>query len=66
MWQNTIVGLCVLAAVFFVARQWVPGLGKKSSGCGSCNGCSSSGNSTSSSSSSSADDCGNSAEKGPY
>ncbi|AKO53492.1 hypothetical protein ABA45_14575 [Marinobacter psychrophilus] len=62
MWQNIIVGLCVLAAVVFVARRWIPGLGKKSSGCGSCNGCSSSG----SSGSSSADGCGNSAEKGPH
>lgn len=40
MWQNIIVGICVLAAVFFVARQWLPGLGKKSSTCGGCNGCS--------------------------
>lgn len=55
MWQNIIVGLCVLAAVVFVARQWIPGLGKKSSDCGGCNG---------SSSSSSADSCRNSAEKG--
>ncbi|SHK05264.1 Virus attachment protein p12 family protein [Marinobacter antarcticus] len=42
MWQDIIVGICVLAAVFFVARQWIPGLGKKPSGCGGCNGCSSS------------------------
>ncbi|MCL1482336.1 MULTISPECIES: FeoB-associated Cys-rich membrane protein [unclassified Marinobacter] len=54
MWQNIIVGLCVLAAVVFVARQWIPGLGKKSSDCGGCNGCSSS---------SSDDGCRNPAEK---
>lgn len=37
MWQEIIVGICVLAAAYFVLRQWLPFGNKKSSGCGSCN-----------------------------
>lgn len=37
-WQEVIVGFCVLAAVFFLARRWLfPGA--KKSGCGSCSAC---------------------------
>jgi len=40
MWQEVIVGLCILAAVIYLARQWLPILGKKpASGCGGCGGC---------------------------
>ncbi|MBU2952684.1 FeoB-associated Cys-rich membrane protein [Marinobacter sp. F3R08] len=52
MWQDIIVGACVLAAVVFLVRQWLPGMSKKTSGCGGCNGCSSAGG-----------DCGKSADK---
>ena len=38
MWQEIIVGLCVLAAGIFLVRHWLfPG--KKSSNCGGCNNC---------------------------
>ena len=40
MWQEIIVALCVLAATYFVARQWLPIGKKKSSDCGGCAGCS--------------------------
>lgn len=36
MWQEIIVGMCVLAAAYFVLRQWLPMGKKKSSGCGGC------------------------------
>lgn len=40
MWQEIIVGLCVLGALIFLARRWLPGGKKKAgdcgSGCGSC------------------------------
>jgi hypothetical protein len=39
MWQEIIVGICVLAAAIFVLRQWFPFSRKKSSGCGGCSGC---------------------------
>ncbi len=39
MWQEIIVGLCVLAALAFLLRRWL--FGRKASGsCGSCSGCS--------------------------
>lgn len=38
MWQEIIVGICVLGAVVFLLRRWViPG--KKSAACGGCGGC---------------------------
>lgn len=49
MWQEILVGICVLAASYFVLRQWLPIGGKKSSGCGSCGTGSSSCTSTGSS-----------------
>ncbi|MES2674217.1 MAG: FeoB-associated Cys-rich membrane protein [Pseudomonadota bacterium] len=43
MWQEIIVGICVLGAAYFVLRQWLP-VGKKSStscgGCGTAKSCS--------------------------
>ena len=42
MWQEVIVGICVLAAAYFVLRQWLPFGNKKSSGCGGCSNTSSS------------------------
>ncbi len=37
-WQEVIVGLCVLAAVYFLARRWLfPA--KKSAACGGCSSC---------------------------
>lgn len=36
MWQEIIVGTCVLAAAYFVLRQWLPIGKKKTGGCGSC------------------------------
>jgi hypothetical protein len=36
MWQEIIVGICVLAAAYFVLRQWLPMGKKKTSGCGGC------------------------------
>ena len=39
MWQEIIVGICVLAAAYFVLRQWLPTDTKKSSSCGGCSGC---------------------------
>jgi hypothetical protein len=54
MWQEIIVGLCVIAAVVFLARRWLPFFNKKTAGCDTgCGGCAS----TSTSS------CSNSAEK---
>lgn len=37
MWQEIIVGICVLAAVLFLLRQW---FFKKNAACGGCNNCS--------------------------
>ncbi|OZY86352.1 hypothetical protein CBP51_04810 [Cellvibrio mixtus] len=39
MWQEIIVGVCVLAAVIFLARRWIFPSAKKSAGCGGCGGC---------------------------
>lgn len=40
MWQEIIVGLCVLAAVVFLAKRWLPVFKSSKvgcdSGCGSC------------------------------
>ena len=36
-WQELIVGLCVLAAVIFLARRWF--FSPKKTGCGGCGGC---------------------------
>jgi hypothetical protein len=39
MWQEIIVALCVVAAAYFVLRQWLP-IGKKNTAsCGGCGGC---------------------------
>lgn len=38
MWQEIIVGICVLGAALFLLRRWVFA-GKKSSACGGCGGC---------------------------
>jgi hypothetical protein len=37
MWQEMIVAICVIAAAFFLLRQWLPS--KNSSNCGGCGGC---------------------------
>lgn len=39
MWQEAIVGVCVIAAVYFLARRWIFPSAKKAAGCGSCGGC---------------------------
>jgi hypothetical protein len=40
MWQEIIVGLCVLGALVFLLRRWLPGGQRKSASCGSgCGGC---------------------------
>lgn len=40
MWQEIIVGLCVLGALVFLLRRWLPGGQRKAAGCGSaCGGC---------------------------
>ncbi len=44
MWQEIIVGLCVLLALIYLLHQWLPGLGKKSGDCGGCSGCATSSN----------------------
>lgn len=42
MWQEMIVGLCVIGALVFLVRRWLPIGKKKSAGCGSgCGGCAS-------------------------
>jgi hypothetical protein len=42
MWQEIIVGVCVLAAGFFLLRRWLPVGKKKAAGCDSgCGGCAS-------------------------
>jgi hypothetical protein len=38
MWQEIIVGLCVLAATVFLIRQWLWPT-RKNTSCGGCNGC---------------------------
>jgi len=38
MWQEIIVGICVLAALVFLLRRWWP-FGKNKSSCGSCGSC---------------------------
>jgi hypothetical protein len=37
MWQEIIVAICVIAAAYFLVRQWLPS--KNSSSCGGCGGC---------------------------
>lgn len=40
MWQEIIVGLCVIIAFAFLARRWLPFFKKKSAGCDTgCGGC---------------------------
>lgn len=40
MWQEIIVGLCVLGALVFLVRRWLPGTNQKNGGCGSgCGSC---------------------------
>ncbi len=39
MWQEIIVGLCVLLAVIFLIRRWFFSSTKKSAACGGCGGC---------------------------
>lgn len=39
MWQELIVGICVLAAVIYLARRWLFPSAKKSAACGGCGGC---------------------------
>jgi hypothetical protein len=42
MWQEIIVGLCVIGALVFLVRRWLPMGKKKSAGCDSgCSGCAS-------------------------
>ncbi len=38
-WQETIVGICVIAAVVFLIRRWLFPSAKKSAACGGCGGC---------------------------
>jgi hypothetical protein len=38
MWQEIIVGICVLAAAVFLLRHWL-GAGKKATACGGCSNC---------------------------
>ena len=55
MWQEIIVGLCVLAAAVFLVRRWLPAFSaKNSSACGGCGGCDT------------AKSCSNPAEKGTH
>ena len=55
MWQEVIVGLCVLAAAVFLVRRWLPAFtNKNSSACGGCGGCDT------------AKSCSNPAEKGTH
>jgi hypothetical protein len=39
LWQEMIVGICVLAAVVFLVRRWLFPSAKKSAACGGCGGC---------------------------
>lgn len=43
MWQEMIVGLCVLGAVLFLLRRWFFA-SRKSMACGGCSGCDKPGN----------------------
>jgi len=53
MWQEVIVGLCVITAAAFLARRWLPFfVSKNTSACGGCGGCDT------------AKSCANPAEKG--
>jgi hypothetical protein len=54
MWQEIIVGLIVLAALIFLARQWLPFAKKSTGSCGGCGGCST------------ANSCSNPDEKGTH
>jgi hypothetical protein len=41
MWQEIIVGICVIAAFAFLAHRWLPFFKKKTAGCDTgCGGCS--------------------------
>ena len=38
MWQEIVVGVCVVGAAVFLLRRWIfPG--KKAASCGGCSGC---------------------------
>jgi hypothetical protein len=39
MWQEAIVGICVIAAALFLIRRWLFPGAKKSGACGGCGGC---------------------------
>lgn len=39
MWQEIIVGICVVFAVVFLVRRWLVPTAKKSASCGGCGGC---------------------------
>jgi hypothetical protein len=39
MWQELIVGACVLIAAVFIVRRYLPFGQKKSGSCGGCTGC---------------------------
>jgi hypothetical protein len=39
MWQELIVGLCVLIAIVFLLRRYLPFAKSNSSSCGGCTGC---------------------------
>jgi hypothetical protein len=47
MWQELIVGICVLIAAVFLLRRYLPSSQGKSGACGGCNGCGSRNNSCS-------------------
>lgn len=38
MWQEIIVGICVIAAIISLLVRWLPGT-KKAPQCGGCSGC---------------------------
>lgn len=40
MWQEIIVGACVVAAMAFLLRRYLPVGNKKKVACGGCDGCS--------------------------
>jgi hypothetical protein len=40
MWQEIIVGICVLTALLFLIRRWLFPATQKSASCGGCNNCS--------------------------
>ena len=39
MWQEIIVGVCVLTAMIFLIRRWLFPAAQKSASCGGCGGC---------------------------